>query len=309
MHTNDSRILNYNTPLDYGYMLQVIEHFSERYPFLGFSYLGDSILGRSIPILSLGTGKKEILYIGAHHGMEWITSIVLLRFVNEFCELYRNEKNIYRTSLSWFCDQYTLYIIPMLNPDGVEYQIHGIAEDNPLYERLLKMNKSSLDFSNWQANARGVDLNHNYDAKFYEYKKIETDMGIFEGTASRYSGEYPESEPEVGHLCNFIRFHENLGLILTLHTQGEELFYQNEGICPAKSTQIARRISALSGYRLSESKGPSAYGGLTDWCVLKVGIPAFTIECGRGKNPLPLSNYFPIYATLREVFFTIGKMI
>ena len=40
--------------------------------------------------------------------------------------------------------------------------------------RGLKYNQQSDDFSHWQANARGVDLNHNYDSGFYEYKKIES---------------------------------------------------------------------------------------------------------------------------------------
>ncbi|MBQ9761247.1 MAG: M14 family metallocarboxypeptidase [Clostridia bacterium] len=301
----NERIIGYTQPLDHKKILELATIFTERYPFLGFSYLGESLLGRGIPLFTVGSGKKNLLYVGAHHGMEWITSVILLRFLNEFCELYRNDKSIYRTSLYRFCEQYTVNVIPMLNPDGVEYQIHGITEENPLFERLIKMNCGE-DFSGWQANARGVDLNHNYDAEFAEYKR---ESGITEGAPTRYAGEFPESEPEVAQLCNWIRFHEDLRLILTLHTQGEEIYFDSRGKCPPASTAIARRISALSGYRLSHATGLASYGGLTDWCIEKLGLPAFTIECGRGKNPLPIANYFPIYATLREVLFTIGKMV
>ena len=297
-----------SAPLDHQELMLQAEKLSEEYPFLSFSYLCESILGKGIPIFSIGQGEKEILYIGAHHGMEWITSVILLRFVYDFCEYLKEEKTIYRTSLPLLCEQYTLHIIPMLNPDGVDYQIHGVSSDNPLYERVIKMNHNSSDFSHWQANARGVDLNHNYDANFWKYKELEKQAEIFDGAPSRYSGEEPESEPEVGHLCNFIRFHDGLRMILTLHTQGEEIFYQSHGKCPAKSHSVARRISALSGYRLSQAEGLASYGGLTDWCISNMNLPAFTIECGRGKNPLPLCNYFPIYATLREVLFTIPKM-
>ena len=194
----------------------------------------------------------------------------------------------------------------MLNPDGVDYQIHGITEENPMYERLLRMNGNSKDFSKWQANARGVDLNHNYDFGFEEYKRAH---GVVEGAPTRYGGEMPESEPEVGHLCNFIRFRNDLRLILTLHTQGEEVYYRANGKCPAESNAIARRISALSGYRLCDAAGAAAYGGLTDWAVSALGIPSFTLECGRGTNPLPMQCFFPIYASLREVFFTVPKMV
>ena len=70
MNGTDTRIQNYSNPLDHSELLQTIERFSNRYPSLGFSYLGESILGKGIPILTLGNGKKEILYVGAHHGME-----------------------------------------------------------------------------------------------------------------------------------------------------------------------------------------------------------------------------------------------
>lgn len=304
-----SQILRYHTPLDHAALIDTIEVFSSRYPFLGINYLGESILGRKIPILTLGVGKKEILYIGTHHGMEWITSILLLRFVNEFCELYQNNSILYRTPLSCLWKQYTLSIIPMLNPDGVEYQIHGIDESNPLHDRLIKMNHGSKDFSHWQANARGVDLNHNYDAGFAEYKEIEITESIEQGAPTKHSGESPESEPEVAYLCNYIRFHDDIRLILTLHTQGKEIYYQSGTKTLSKSVPIARRLSALSGYRLCKASGSAAYGGLMDWCVQKMEIPCFTLECGEGENPLPLSAYFPIYASLREIFYTVPKMV
>lgn len=307
MDGTQARILNYKKPLDHGTLLHILDLFSTRYPSLGFGYLGESILGRGIPIVTLGQGEKEILYVGAHHGMEWITSMILSRFINEFCELAESKKSIYRTSLPLFCEQYTLYIIPMLNPDGVEYQIHGVSADNPLYQRLVKMNNGD-DFSHWQANARGVDLNHNYDAGFLEYKKMEEDNGNFEGAPTKFSGEAPESEPEVGHLCNFIRFHERISLILSLHSQGEEIFYKSGGAIQ-RANAIARRISALTGYKISTPTGSASFGGLCDWSGTVLGIPSFTLECGRGSNPLPVESFFPIYASLREILFTVPKMI
>ena len=41
------------------------------------SVLTRSILGREIPLITLGKGKHAVLYVGAHHGMEWITSALL----------------------------------------------------------------------------------------------------------------------------------------------------------------------------------------------------------------------------------------
>ncbi len=301
-------VLSYQKPFDHQQLMDSLNHLTMRYPDLGIGYLGESILGRGIPLITLGNGKKELLYVGAHHGMEWITSVILTRFLNDFWEIFFHNGSVYGISLRQLCQSYTLYIIPMLNPDGVEYQIHGVEPSNPLYDRVMQMNHGSDCFSTWQANARGVDLNHNYDAGFEAYKKLEQESGILCGAPTRYSGEAPESEPEVGYLCNFIRFHENLQGILTLHTQGEEIFYQSGGKCPEKSQRIAKKLAFLSGYKLSNAEGLASYGGLTDWCLQKRKLPAFTLECGRGKNPLPLSDYFPIYAKLRKLFFSFPTM-
>ncbi len=300
----DSRIVRFPRPLDWQELSRITSLFAERYPFLTVTSLGNSILGKSIPVFRLGNGARHALYVGAHHGMEWITGILLLRFVNEFCEYYRTQKTVYRISLPIFWEEFTLHVIPMLNPDGVDYQIHGVDTENPLRRRVLDMNGGSEDFSSWQANARGVDLNHNYDAGFAEYKRIEAEASIPCGAPTRYSGQAPESEPEVRALCDYIRFHASIKPILTLHTQGEEIYYRSGGKTLPGTYAAAQRISKLSGYRLSDAEGLASYGGLTDWCIRMLGIPAVTLECGRGQNPLPLSSFFPIYAGLREVLFT-----
>ncbi len=297
-------IPDYPYPLTYERMMAYLSLFAERYPFLGFETLGESILGRSIPLITLGEGDKTFLYVGTHHGMEWITSVLLLRFINEYGEATREGRRIYHVHLPYLFKQRRILIVPMLNPDGVSYAIEGVKKENPLFERLEHMNPRHPDYSHWQANARGVDLNHNYDAGFAEYKQLERREGITGGAPTRYSGETPESEPEVGYLCNYLRFNrEKIHAILTLHTQGEEIYYTSGGKTAPRSDSIAKALSRLCGYRLSVPEGLAAYGGLTDWCIRSLGIPSFTVECGKGENPLPLENYFCIYATLRQMLF------
>lgn len=305
---HETRLINDAVPFDHEQLTISLFKLSERYPFLKVGSIGCSIFGRTIPLLTLGSGKRELLYVGAHHGMEWITSLVLVRFVNDFCEQVRQKCSVYHISLLQLLETHTVYVIPMLNPDGIQYQIHGVEKDNPFYERLLVMNGESTDFSHWQANARGVDLNHNYDAGFSEYKRLEAEHGIPQGAPTRYSGTAPESEPEVAQLCNFIRF-RNLRAILTFHTQGEEIFYRSGATLPKGSAVLAQRMAMLSGYRLGEAEGLASYGGLTDWCIRKLDLPSFTIECGKGTNPLPLRDAFPIYARLREVLFSIPVLL
>ena len=293
---------------DYDALMDRVHHLTDAYPFVTLSYIGTSVLDRAIPILHVGSGSRRVLYVGAHHGMEWITSLVLAQFLEELCEVVKTKRRVCGIYPCDLLDGYTLSILPMLNPDGVEYQIHGVREDNPLRERLLEMNDGNTDFSSWQANARGVDLNHNYDAGFEEYKKLEREQGIKKGAPTRYSGECAESEPEVSALCNLIRFCSPWRGVMTLHTQGEEIFAP-----PCQGTNkgavTARRLAELTGYRLCRAQGLAAYGGLSDWCVEKLSIPSFTMECGRGKNPLPIEQISSIYATMRASLFLFPTIL
>jgi len=254
------------------------------------------------------SASRTVLYVGAHHGMEWITTTLLLRFIREYCEHLRAGRRLCNINPEYLFRSRLICIVPMLNPDGVQLQLHG-ARDFPNRQRLLEMNGGSEDFSHWQANGRGVDLNHNYGAGFAEYKSLERDAGIRGGGPTRFSGDYPESEPETGALATYLRFDRSVRTILSLHTQGEVIYYTSGGLCPSKSKNIARLLSHMSGYTLAEPEGPASFGGLTDWAIRELNIPAFTVECGRGTNPLPLSANFGIYTRLREMLFTAPILV
>ena len=291
---------------DYAALMRTVRVLAECYDFLGFSYLTESVLGRGVPMITVGEGEKQIFYIGAHHGAERITSAVLIKFVAEFCAHAKRGTAVCGMNLNYIMKSRTLCIIPMLNPDGVEISANGAQNDSMLYPRLVRMN-GSHDFTLWQANARGVDLNHNYDANFAEYKKLEPTLGICGGCASKYSGEYPESEPETGALCNYLRFNKPTAL-MTLHTQGREIYYTSGGKCTQASKAAAAKLASLTGYKLNIPEGTAAYGGLTDFCIQKLGIPAFTLECGKGKNPLPKNDMPLIYSDLKKALFTFPSM-
>ncbi len=293
---------------EFGYseLMECVRLLADKYDFLQFSYLTESVMGKGIPHLAIGEGEKEIYYVGAHHGAERITSALLIKFVLDMCILLEKGASLPRINLSYVLKSRTIHIIPMLNPDGVDISLKRLDEEGFWYKRVSAMNGSE-DFSLWQANANGVDLNHNYDAGFAEYKNIERDMGIVGGCATRFSGEKPESEPESGALCNYLRFNHPTAL-MTLHTQGEEIYYTSGGLCGKGAFAIAAYLSRLTGYKLSHPSGAAAYGGLTDFCIQKLFIPSFTIECGKGKNPLPQKDLPFVYSALREALFTFPTM-
>ena len=285
----------------YGSLTDVLRDVYDKYGGLRLWSVGESICGREIHAVTLGSAdaEKSAVYVGCHHALEWVTAAVLIRFIEEYCEAFRCGGSMYGVPVAHTWRERRITVIPMLNPDGVELHLRGIGQDFPLAARVRAM--SGGDLSLWQANARGVDLNHNYNAGFSEYKVIERKLGIVPG-ATKYSGEYPESEPEVAALCRYLRYDASVRMLLTLHTQGE-VIYSGGTDAPAESAGIGKAVSRMSGYALENTEGTASYGGLTDWFVREFSRPAFTLECGKGVNPLPGRDFFGIYTKLRKVFF------
>lgn len=294
---------------DYSSLIADIDSLTAQYGFVRELCLGESLFGRRIPILRLGTGCRNIVYVGSHHGMESVTSAVLMKYAKEYCEHLKDHRRIFGLSPDYMYATRSIFVIPMLNPDGVELSVNGLGDCVPLKERLIRMNGGSEDFTRWQANGRGVDLNHNYDAGFAEYKALGFEDGIEGGARSKYSGEYPESEPETKSLCNLIRSLDDVKLVVALHTQGEEIYAPPKDMSmPMRSELIGRQIANMTGYKLAFPEGSAAYGGFKDWFVREFSVPGFTIECGKGENPLPPSSLTGIYASMREALFSMPAL-
>ena len=134
--------------------------------------IGKSVLGEEIHYYKFGSGEKAILFVAAHHATEHISAAVLYEVISKISENLTRHRTSYGVNLQFLLQKFTFWFVPCLNPDGVDLHL-GDAKDNILYDRQKKMNGGE-DFSFWQANARGVDLNHNYDFGFHEYKRLES---------------------------------------------------------------------------------------------------------------------------------------
>jgi len=188
----------------------------------------------------------------------------------------------------------------MVNPDGVELVINGVSAENTRYRQLVEWNNGNTDFSNWKANIRGVDLNRNYDASWEEYKEVESLLGIDGPGPYLYGGLYPESEPESKAVADFTRS-RNFRLVLAYHTQGEVIFWNYRNLQPPEALRIGEIFASVSGYSLDEPVGPALYAGYKDWFIKEYRKPGYTIEVGRGVNPLPISQFDKIYEDNEEL--------
>ena len=244
-----------------------------------------SILSQKIEAYFIGGGKRYIAVIAAHHALESISTNFAFAFIDYL--LTRSVRGaVMGVDCKFLLSKYCFAVVPCVNPDGIDLRYNGVGS-TPLSDRLARM--SGGDFSTWQANARGVDLNHNYDAGFREYKRIEVERGIAAGP-SLYSGEAPESEPETRGVANFIRTLMPHAVV-SLHTQGEEIYAYPS---TRRVVRCAARLSEITGYRVTEPVGTAAYGGLCDYTAT-LGIPSFTFELGKGVNPLSESTLGTIF--------------
>ena len=264
--------------------------------------IGKSVLGEGLCCYKIGRGKRGVVAVGAHHAMEHITASALYRFVDFLTEELARGRVFYGVNLTLLLQKFTFWIIPCLNPDGVDLHLAS-STDNPLGERQIKMNGGE-DFSRWQSNARGVDLNHNYDYGFYEYKGVEAVRGIYPGRGL-FSGEFPESEPETRAMAGFVRALAP-SLVVSLHTQGEEIYF-----APADKRvgRIAARLAASLRYSSASPSGTALYGGLCDYTGYTLGIPSFTVELGRGENPLPMSELPHLAEVVRKALITLPTLL
>jgi g-D-glutamyl-meso-diaminopimelate peptidase len=288
-------IVDTNINYTYEIMENDIQGLKARYPFIETGTAGKSVLGKNLYYIKLGNGPNEVFYNGSHHGLEWITSVLLMKFIENFSKAYAEGANLGGYNVREIWSKSTIYILPMVNPDGVNLVLDGLQRDNPFYTNLIRWNNGSTDFSKvWQANNRGVDLNHNYDASWNLSKQAEVALGITGPGPTRYSGSAPESEPESKSVADFTRSH-NFRLVLAYHSQGEIIYWKYSNIIPPDAQRIAELFSSVSGYELSETSGIASYAGYKDWFIEKYRKPGFTIEVGSGVNPLPISQFNKIY--------------
>ncbi len=287
------------TDVEYGY--NVLQNDTQlllcEYPFISKIKIGYSVLHKELFCLKFGKGDKKIFINAAHHGKEWITSILVMAMLEKLCYLYNNKISFMQFDINDIYEKTSLYICPMVNPDGVNLSVYGLSDDIPQITktRLISYNGESRDFiGKWQANINGVDLNHNYDAGFNEGKLYEAREKIFSPGPTRFSGNAPLSEPESMALAQFTS-ELSPDVCIAYHSQGEEIYYDYNGCIPNDSEKLSNVMAELSGYSALKPEGMASFSGYKDWVIKEFEIPAFTIEVGKGENPLPLSQFDSIF--------------
>lgn len=153
----------------------IVEELKRRYPFLVTGTIGNSVMGREIPYISIGTGKKQLFYSAAYHANEWITTPVLLKFVEDYARAYANDLSLGEARAERLFEEYQLFVVPMVNPDGVDL-VNGMLEVEGYLKqaRQIAADYPQIPFpQGWKANINGVDLNLQFPAGWEKAREIK----------------------------------------------------------------------------------------------------------------------------------------
>ena len=215
--------------------------------------------------------------VASVHARENITADLVLRFFES--GIFDSIKN------------FNIIALPMLNPDGVEICYEGINSiPKPKRKRFLqKFGKNN--FKLWKANARGVDLNNNFNAKF------NTNVGSAVPSSSGFPGKRAESEAETKALLKYIKKFK-VFFTISYHSKGEEIyfnFFQSRSVLQ-RDKIIAERFSNSTGYVIKNVEDVSS-GGFKDFCVQSLQIPSITVEVGDDRLSHPIKE-----AELENIF-------
>ncbi|MFY3792597.1 M14 family metallopeptidase [Ureibacillus sp. MALMAid1270] len=289
------RVVNGKQNYEYDVMLNDLRNLMTIYPFIQSSSIGNSVLGRNIPEVLLGNGSKRVHYNGSFHANEWITTPVIMTFLNDYLLSLTNQTPIRGLNTFPLYQQSMLSIVPMVNPDGVNLVINGPTEAEPYRSRVIEWNNDSMDFSGWKANINGVDLNDQFPANW----EAERERNPKTPGPRDYGGEAPLTEPEAIAMADLTR-RRDFAWILAFHTQGRVIYWGYENLEPPESEIMVNEFAKVSGFTPEQTI--ESYAGFKDWFIQDWRRPGFTVELGSGVNPLPLSQFDEIYEETLGIF-------
>ncbi len=231
--------------------------------------VGASRFGRLIPFVHMEGKGKPVLVTAGIHAREHVSSLFAIKQIYKFF-------SVTHVSDVWW--------VPMVNPDGNVLASSGAEAFGFEKNKLLALNGGNHDFSLWKANAAGVDLNVNFDAKWGEGKLNSRIAG-----SENFVGERAFSEPETLALAEFTKKIKPC-LTLSYHAKGREIYYEfgQSGATLERDRDIAEYAASLTGFTLINGTRGSA-GGYKDWCIQSLKIPSLTLELAPDdmEHPLP----------------------
>ena len=228
--------------------------------------------------------ELSLFYIGIHHAREPVGGETIIYMINHFLENYGIDPQI----TDWMND-YEIFFVPLLNPDGHYAVTSSITEFWRKNARDTNHNGIYYEFvggtSMWNTRTEGVDLNRNYDW-YWELG------GSSDPHRYNYRGAAPFSEDELNGILN-LAIEQRFVCGITFHSYGEIIYYPwSFSGQPAPDQDVLDSIAqALASRFIKDSGEPYDYdivsgqsGHCRNWLYGFTGALAYCVEL----NPSPL---------------------
>ena len=274
-----------------------VDGLTHRYPQLRAESIGRSVLSRPVWALTVGDGLRRVLYSAAHHANEWITTPLLMKYLETLLHADAAGETVFGYPAEDILFRATLTLVPLVDPDGVDL-VTGALPEGEAKERAAAI---AADFpaipypDGWKANIAGVDLNLQYPAGWDTARAIKFAQGYDRPAPRDFVGDAPLTAPESAALAAFTEALDP-ALVLAYHTQGNVIYWKYLNFEPEGSRALAEQFAAVSGYAYEDTPYASGFAGYKDWFIQNFDRPGYTIECGLGENPLPLSQFESIWS-------------
>lgn len=290
-------IVKTDVPMTAQLCSETIDELVRTYPFCRSEILTETAFGRPVKTLVIGDGERQVLFTAAHHANEWITTPVLLKFLEELAQAAENDGKVFGVPARNILKASTIYAVPMVDPDGVDLVTGAIEPGTLEYTaaQTLADNYPSIPFpEGWKANLLGVDLNLQYPAGWLRAREIKFSQGFTKPGPRDYVGRAPLNQRESIAMARYTEEVDPV-LVIAFHTQGEVIYWQFQDYVVPGARALAEEFARLSGYALEDTPYESSFAGYKDWFIQQWRRPGFTIESGQGESPLPLSQFDDIY--------------
>lgn len=228
---------------------------------------------------NLDEPEPEILYTGLHHAREFISVSQMIYYMWYLLEHYDDDPLVRQ-----IINHTELYFVPVINPDGLEYNADGY---DPVEGNFTRNHRKNLHDNNedgiFDPKYDGVDLNRNYS---FHWGHDDEGSSSFPGSDT-YRGTEPFSEPETRAIRNLCNEHD-FKLALNFHSYGNLLvhpFGYNDMNTPDSVTfnhygSLLTRLNRFIFGKGSETVGYTTNGDSDDWMYGELGIFAMTPEVG-----------------------------
>lgn len=291
----------------YGEYKKDLKQLQKKYPeYCQVNVIGKSADDRNLYEVVLGNAeaKKHLVVIANLHAREYMTTQLCMKQIEYYLGQYN--KKISGKKVSAVLNKVAIHYVPSCNPDGTAISQYGFnaIRNKSLRSQLYKMRGSSRT---WKANARGVDLNRNWNVAFRRA-----------GTrgSSGFHGNSPASEPEVKALVKMINKIEKKGKIVgvvSYHSTGSIIYGKCAGQATAsvrrQTTRMYKTAQSLTGYHLMPTESLSYAGGCSrEYFLYKRRIPCITLEVGRNACPLGIGEFSSIWNKNKNVVIRVAML-